>query len=131
MYDILLKPSLWKNILKSMSTMKFIKKQLNNKSATPVGYVHLYVVLAALRKDKYPSNSEKFDDFKKNIILPCIELCNTSKFEFEDERWLSTTYEESLAGCKFHLPYKASVESRLSRHGNVRRKIFLCLYYLL
>ena len=71
------------------------------------------------------------DDFKKNIILPCIELCNTSKFEFEDERWLSTTYEESLAGCKFHLPYKTSVESRLSRHGNVRRKIFLCLYYLL
>ena len=129
LYDVQKKPGLWRNILKSMSILKFIN-QVSEKARNKQEKQHihvrnkcskLYVVLAGLRKDKYPATAEEYEKqrWKDKMAEPLNELCSdSSKYEFSNKKWLSKMFESELANLKFHLPVRLSVESQLSLHGN-------------
>ena len=119
LYDLTKKNKMWQLILKSMSTLTFVKKKLS-KNKLDTKYSTLYLILAGLRKDRYPST---IDEWKKTewhvkITQPLQRLINTSKYECVDARWTSAEYQPALSNLKFHLPVRTSVESRLSREGN-------------
>ena len=119
LYDLTKKNKLWQLILKSMSTLTFVKKKLS-KNKLDQKYSTLYLILAGLRKDRYPSTIDEWKETEWHVKItqPLQRLTNTSKYECVDARWTSAEYQPALSNLKFHLPVRTSVESRMSREGN-------------